>query len=90
MAAIPPEWGCDGQRSGVAAVDLPLAGLRIGVLHLQFLLPEAGLLRGCLPEESATATTSEVEPETPGKARKHGSITATASGSTGNAAACGA
>ena len=35
-----------GQRSAVAAVVLPGVGLRGDVLHLQRLLPGAGLLRG--------------------------------------------
>ena len=35
-----------GRRSAVAAVVLPRAGLRGDVLHLPFLLPGAGLLRG--------------------------------------------
>ena len=48
-AVVHTRAGCDGQRSGLTAVDLPLAGLRVGVLHLQFLLPEAGLLRGHMP-----------------------------------------
>ena len=59
--------GSDGPRSGVARVVLSRVGLRGDVLHLRFLLPGAGLLRGWLPEESATATTSQRQPETPGK-----------------------
>ena len=48
-AVVHTRAGCDGQRRGVTAVVLRWVGLRVGVLHLQFLLPETGLLRGQMP-----------------------------------------
>ena len=71
-AAMESCGGCAGPVNGVAQGGVPGCGLRDGVLHLPFLLPEAGLLRGCLPEESPTATTSEGEQETPGQPRRTG------------------
>ena len=67
-SAVVHTWaGCDGQSSGVTAVDLPLAGLRVGVLHLQFLLPGASLLREHLPKESAAGTAAASQPAIPAK-----------------------
>ena len=48
-------------------LDLPLAGLRVGVLHLQFLLPGASLLRENVPKESAAGTAAASQPAIPGK-----------------------
>ena len=67
MAVLHTREGCDGQRSGVTAVVLPLAGLRVGVLHLQFLLPGASLLRGQVPKESKAGTAAAGQPATPAK-----------------------
>ena len=66
-AVVHTRAGCDGQRSGVTAVVLPLAGLRVGVLHLQFLLPGASLLRGQVPEESASGISAAGQPALPAK-----------------------
>ena len=85
-AVVHTREGCDGQRSGVTAIVLPLAGLRVGVLHLRFLLPGASLLRGQVPKESKAGTAAAGQPATPAKPGGDGSITATASGPTGNAA----
>ena len=67
MAVLHTREGCDGRRSGVTAVVLPLAGLRVGVLHLQFLLPGASLLRGQVPKESKAGTAAAGQPATPAK-----------------------
>ena len=64
-AVVHTREGCDGQRSGVTAVVLRWVGLRVDVLHLQFLLPAAGLLRGQMPAESAPATTAGRQPTKP-------------------------
>ncbi len=66
-AVVHTRAGCDGQRSGVTAVVLPWVGLRGDVLHLQFLLPGAGLLRGEVPTESAAATAAACQPALPAK-----------------------
>ena len=50
--------GCASPVNGVGRGVLPGGGVRDGVHHLQLLLPGAGLLRGCLPRESAAATTA--------------------------------
>ena len=78
------------RRSGVTAVDLPLAGLRVGVLHLQFLLPGASLLRGHRAERKRGGNSGGEPTGDTGKAWKPGWITATANGPTGNAADAGA
>ena len=66
-AVVHTRAGCDGQRSGVTAVVLPWAGLRVGVLHLRFLLPGASLLRGQVPKESKAGTAAAGQPATPAK-----------------------
>ena len=48
-------------------VVLPRVGLRSDVLHLPFLLPGAGLLRGEVPTPDETPAGAACQPETPGQ-----------------------
>ena len=51
----------------MAPVVLPRLGLRGDVLHLPFLLPGAGLLRGEVPTPDETPAGAACQPETPGQ-----------------------
>ena len=59
--------GQHGPRSDLAAGVLPRVGLRSDVLHLPFLLPGAGLLRGEVPTPDETPAGAACQPETPGQ-----------------------
>ena len=56
-----------GPRNGMGPVVLPRVGLRSDVLHLPFLLPGAGLLRGEVPTPDETPAGAACQPETPGQ-----------------------
>ena len=56
-----------GPRNGMGPVVLPRVGLRSDVLHLSFLLPGAGLLRGEVPTPDETPVDAACQPETPGQ-----------------------